>query len=98
MEDFFGKILLGQPKSRDSRLAGDGGGYKLPRMSNPTEPQSSQPIIAMCRPTHFGVQYEINPWMEGNIGRVDAARAREQWDALHALLAEHARWALDQLG
>jgi len=44
----------------------------------------------MCRPTHFGVQYEINPWMEGNIGRTDAARAREQWEALHALLAEHA--------
>ncbi len=47
----------------------------------------SRPILAMCPPEHFGVQYEINPWMEGNIGRADAARAREQWDVLHALLA-----------
>ncbi len=47
-------------------------------------------MIAMCRPLHFGVQYEINPWMEGNIGRADTGRAREQWDALHALLAERA--------
>ena len=47
-------------------------------------------MIAMCRPLHFGVQYEINPWMEGNIGRADTGRARKQWDALHALLAERA--------
>ena len=53
-------------------------------MPNPTEPQNSQPIIAICRPTHFGVQYEINPWMEDNISRVEDARAREQWDALLA--------------
>ena len=44
----------------------------------------------MSRPEHFGVQYEINPWMEGNIGRTNTTRARDQWDALHALLAERA--------
>ncbi len=44
----------------------------------------------MCRPTHFSVQYEINPWMEGNIGRANAVRARDQWNALHSMLSERA--------
>ena len=77
-EDFFGKILLDQPKSRDSRLAGDRGGCKLLRMLNSTEPQSSQPIIAMCRPTYFGVQYEINSRMEENIGQADVTKLAAQ--------------------
>ena len=51
-------------------------------------PDKSQPALAMCRPEYFGVQYEINPWMEGNIGRTDTARARDQWCTRHALRAE----------
>jgi N-dimethylarginine dimethylaminohydrolase len=35
----------------------------------------------MCPPEHFGVLYEINPWMHTEV-RVDADRAREQWQAL----------------
>ena len=31
-----------------------------------------KPRIIMCRPTHFGVQYVINPWMQGHIGRARA--------------------------
>jgi lysine-ketoglutarate reductase/saccharopine dehydrogenase-like protein (TIGR00300 family) len=54
------------------------------------EKAKSQTVLAMSRPEHFGVQYEINPWMEGNIGRTNTTRARDQWDALHALLAERA--------
>ena len=38
--------------------------------------------ILTCRPDHFDVDYVINPWMEGQIGRVDRDRARVQWDAL----------------
>lgn len=38
--------------------------------------------ILTCPPDYFGVDYAINPWMEGQIGLVDARRAREQWDAL----------------
>ena len=30
---------------------------------------NDRPGIVMCRPTHFGVQYVINPWMQGQIGR-----------------------------
>jgi N-dimethylarginine dimethylaminohydrolase len=35
----------------------------------------------MCPPEHFGVLYEINPWMHREV-RVDRDRAREQWDGL----------------
>ncbi len=41
----------------------------------------------MCAPDHYGVEYVINPWMEGQVGRVDLARARAQWRLLHDTLA-----------
>ena len=39
----------------------------------------------MCPPTHFGVLYEINPWMRAEV-RVDPDRAHEQWERLVANL------------
>lgn len=42
--------------------------------------------ILMCPPTHFGIEYEINPWMHLTTG-VDGARAVEQWEALAELYA-----------
>ncbi|MFB7469586.1 dimethylargininase [Kitasatospora sp. NPDC056184] len=41
----------------------------------------------MCRPTHFTVDYSINPWMEP-AKPTDAARAVAQWEQLHALFRE----------
>ena len=38
--------------------------------------------VLMTTPAHFQVDYVINPHMAGNIGDVDRARARRQWDAL----------------
>ncbi len=35
----------------------------------------------MCPPEHYGVLYEINPWMHKEV-RVDLDRAREQWEGL----------------
>ena len=35
----------------------------------------------MCRPTYYGIQYEINPWMSRR-RPADNARARAQWDRL----------------
>jgi N-dimethylarginine dimethylaminohydrolase len=35
----------------------------------------------MCAPTHFSVEYAINPWMDPTVP-VDAARAVRQWDVL----------------
>jgi N-dimethylarginine dimethylaminohydrolase len=39
--------------------------------------------ILMCRPEHFGIEYEINPWMHVAV-EVDHQAAVEQWEALHA--------------
>ena len=41
----------------------------------------------MCPPEHFGVLYEINPWMQKGVA-VDPDRAREQWEGLRATLEE----------
>ena len=43
--------------------------------------------ILMCRPEYFGIEYEINPWMNVAV-EVDHERAVEQWDALHDVYAE----------
>jgi len=39
--------------------------------------------VLLARPTHFAVEYVINPYMEGNIGKVDRERAMRQWQRLH---------------
>lgn len=44
----------------------------------------------MCSPTHYDVDYVINPWMEGNIHKSSRERAVEQWQQLHLILKEHA--------
>ena len=41
----------------------------------------------MCEPTHFGVLYEINPWMHREVA-VDTDRANTQWEALVTLLRD----------
>ncbi len=38
--------------------------------------------VLMCRPDHFGIEYEINPWMHVAV-KVDHALAAAQWDALY---------------
>jgi N-dimethylarginine dimethylaminohydrolase len=56
--------------------------------------------ILMCRPDHYGVEYEINPWM--HVGQeVDGRMARAQWQALHdayRLLGERVELADQQPG
>jgi N-dimethylarginine dimethylaminohydrolase len=46
--------------------------------------------ILMCAPDHYGVDYVINPWMQGNQGRVDHALAVRQWNDFKTALAPHA--------
>src|SRR3954468_16476011 len=41
----------------------------------------------MCPPTHFGVLYEINPWMHAEVA-VDLDRAHAQWEGLAATLRD----------
>ena len=44
------------------------------------------PRVLVCPPTHFGVEYVINPWMAGQVGAASRAKAAKQWDALVAIL------------
>lgn len=43
--------------------------------------QSGPPRILMCPPDHYGIFYEINPWMNRQI-KADPVKARNQWDRL----------------
>ena len=44
-----------------------------------------QPTILMCGPDYYGIEYEINPWM--NRGRASTPeRAQKQWRTLHTTL------------
>lgn len=50
------------------------------RQDLPALPQPAK--VLLTTPDHFDVQYVINPHMEGHIGDIDRARARQQWEAL----------------
>jgi N-dimethylarginine dimethylaminohydrolase len=41
----------------------------------------------MCEPKFFEVCYVINPWMEGNLGKVNKALAKQQWDNLYGIVS-----------
>ena len=47
----------------------------------------SQPRILMCRPEYYGIEYEINAWMDRR-RKVDHDVAVEQWEALRSLLTD----------
>jgi len=51
-----------------------------------SQPASSRQSILMCAPDYFGIDYVINPWMEGNCGKADRALAVEQWSGLKRAL------------
>lgn len=44
----------------------------------------------VCPPRFYRVDYVINPWMTGNVGRVRGERAAAQWEALVEALARRA--------
>jgi N-dimethylarginine dimethylaminohydrolase len=46
----------------------------------------SAPRILMCPPDHYGIEYEINPWMNRSLGAVRVL-AFTQWQALRDTLA-----------
>lgn len=41
----------------------------------------------MCEPSFFEVCYVINPWMESNLGKVNKALAKKQWENLHDIVS-----------
>lgn len=42
--------------------------------------------ILMCPPDHFSVEYQINPWMVGQVDQVDLKQAAAQWQSLVAAI------------
>ncbi len=44
-----------------------------------------QPWILMCPPDHYGIEYEINPWMNRSRG-ANSKRAMKQWRLLYEKL------------
>ncbi|QHC26316.1 dimethylargininase [Streptomyces sp. GS7] len=60
----------------------------------PTPPPAGAPRTAvprrylLCRPTHFAVQYAINPWMHED-AQVDTALAARQWENLVRAYRDH---------
>ncbi|HUS61372.1 MAG TPA: hypothetical protein VMY34_04185, partial [Acidimicrobiales bacterium] len=58
-----------------------------PTPSTKTRRRARTRHYVMCTPSHFAVEYAINPWMDPNVP-VDSERATAQWDVLrHAYLA-----------
>src|SRR5258707_7935098 len=57
-------------------------------------------VFLMCPPEYFNVAYIINPWMHGNLRRIDIAVAKQQWRSLYDVLPAHApvRLVLPQPG
>ena len=53
--------------------------------------ETSRPRILMCRPDHFGVFYEINPWMHSQDWQHDertlADQSHREWDGLRETLS-----------
>ncbi len=48
----------------------------------PNEKVNNQPVILMCPPDYFGIEYEINPWMH-KTNLVNYQLARQQWQNLY---------------
>lgn len=44
--------------------------------------------LLMCAPTHFEINYEINPWMRGQVNSGNRSAAAHQWAALERALGE----------
>lgn len=52
------------------------------------EPMPVPDKVLLVKPTHFSVQYVINPHMEGNIGEVDSLAAMNEWEHLKSAYEE----------
>src|SRR3989338_490540 len=53
--------------------------------------------LLMCRPTHYTIAYEINPWMSLK-RQTNHRRALAQWTRLYALLTKTLRVLVQLIG
>jgi len=70
----------------------------MPRAGKPSS--ASRRVFLMCPPEYFTVVYIINPWMHGNLRKIDNAVAKQQWRSLYDILSDRAtvRLVLPQPG
>ena len=52
--------------------------------------KDANPQVLMCSPEYFGVNYVINPWMDGNIGVARKRVAVQQWTLLKEEISKRA--------
>ena len=52
--------------------------------------------LLVCPPDHFGIQYEINPWMRVS-NAVDKGASQAQWQNLTRVLAQEAGAELERM-
>ncbi|MGA9100877.1 dimethylargininase [Aeromicrobium sp.] len=64
----------------DARTPADRTSKHLSVTQHPTRTARTRHYV-MCTPSHFAVEYAINPWMDPTIP-VDSVRATQQWDVL----------------
>jgi arginine dihydrolase len=48
---------------------------------------ASTPRILMCPPDYYGIEYEINPWMNRQVGN-EPVESHRQWEALRVTLVD----------
>jgi N-dimethylarginine dimethylaminohydrolase len=51
----------------------------------------------MCRPTHYGIEYEINPWMS-RLRAADPRLAESQWEDLYGVLNQECEATIELVG
>ena len=59
-----------------------------------TNTPATQHTLLMCKPTLYDVNYVINPWMSGNLGKSIRAHAMQQWQSLYDALSRLAEVVL----
>jgi ornithine--oxo-acid transaminase len=69
---------------------------ELSNMNLPLVPVDieTRATFLMCEPRLYEVDYEINPWMVGNVHASSRERAMQQWQALYRAVSEIANVAL----
>jgi len=66
----------------------------LPFTPSRTNTPAIQHTLLMCKPTLYDVNYVINPWMSGNLGKSIRAHAMQQWQSLYDALSRLAEVVL----
>src|SRR5262249_27152996 len=75
-------------RGRDDRRKGDQAMTKPDEEGQPQEGTlTGHPVILMCPPDYYGIEYEINPWMSRSRG-ASPERSHRQWHALYETLLD----------